>query len=277
MNEWGIGPLFPRSQSGENPSSSSDKKNSDSPAFTKDNAEGNCRRKNELDKEKKENSASLANKQRCSASGQLVVSQAQALIDENHGFYRRSITSNSTRKKEESYIRSVLPRVFRREHTDIFTPSSRHSSIFLENALYPGSNDDSRKRRGSDASLLKYSNITVNKSDETSLAGQQQKEWKPTRPRREKTEGDIVMRRHRQELKETLEAKRPGVETRFSENTYEMKSRNSRILMLRSINLSTESEESVNQVSLLLCRLSISRVYLTFSFNRLYLSLRPSM
>lgn len=271
MNEWGIGPLFPRSQSGEKPSSlSSNKNNSDSPALTKDITEGNCRRKNKLDKEKKDNSASLANKQRRSASGQLVASQAQALIDENRGFCRRSITSNSTRKKEESYIRSVLPRVFRREHTDIFTPSSRHSSIFLENALYPGNNYDSSRRRGSDASLLKYSNITVNKSDETSSTGQQQKEWKPTRPRREKTEGDIVMRKHRQELKETLEAKRLDVETCFSEEAAKMKNRNSRILMSQSINSSTESEESVNQVSLLLCRLSISRVYLTFSFNRLF-------
>lgn len=260
MNDWDFGRFF------QKPGSLSlNKRKSDSATPTK-NISDRSRNISQI-KERKETVVSSANRRKRSSTSQ---SAAQALKNEARGFCIRTPNPNSSHKKEESYIRSVLPRVFRRENTDIFTPSSRHSSIFIEgNGSFAAGNDLSGKRRGSDASLLKYTNITLKKSDEATSA-ETQKEWKPARPRREKTEGDIITRRNRQELKENLEARRLEVEWRFSEETAKMKNRNSRILTSQNANSSTESEEPTNQVSLFLRRFKIIHGYiLRFPFYRL--------
>lgn len=77
-----------------------------------------------------------------------------------------------------------IPNVFRRENTDFFVPSVRHSAMFLE-----GRRPDIQQRRGSDISKK-----SLERTDSL------KKSWKPTRPRRERTDGDIVLQASRQRL-----------------------------------------------------------------------------
>ncbi|XP_054273457.1 serine/threonine-protein kinase mig-15 isoform X3 [Macrosteles quadrilineatus] len=137
------------------------------------------------------------------------------------------------KEKENGHKRngSDGSRVFRRENSDFFLPSSRHSAVFLENKNVRQNPFNSSSRRGSDVAGL-VGKYTSPKPGEpvltdfslTSSGG----EWQPVRPRRERTEGDIVLQKSRQELRENLEARRIDVEMRFSREAERMRKRNPR-------------------------------------------------
>lgn len=97
---------------------------------------------------------------------------------------------------ESSGPSKFIPNVFRRENTDFFVPSARHSAVFLE-----GRHSDIQQRRGSDASK-----ISLERTDSL------KKPWKPTRPRRERTDGDIVLQSSRQRITRPLLENRRIVE-----------------------------------------------------------------
>lgn len=193
---------------------------------------------------------------------------------EPSGFSRIRTNSCSTRKKEQSTILSVFPRVFRRENTD-FLPSVRHSSIFIDQSTpYLADANQYNKRRGSDAFQVgpKLPKTGIRCSEEspgsdTVKVTDKSKEWKPTRPRRERTDGDIITRKSRQNIKENLEFKCLDAETRILEEATKMRNRNSKVLVpQQNINTSTESEETITQVSILFRRL-IDRGYILRYFS----------
>lgn len=124
-------------------------------------------------------------------------------------------------------------RVFRRENSDFFVPSVRHSAVFLETKNVRQNPFNSSSRRGSDVAGLvgKYTGPKPSEPVLTdfNLSGSGGVgEWQPVRPRRERTEGDIVLQKSRQELRENLEARRIEVEMRFSREAERMRKRNPR-------------------------------------------------
>ncbi|XP_063224253.1 serine/threonine-protein kinase mig-15 isoform X3 [Bacillus rossius redtenbacheri] len=132
---------------------------------------------------------------------------------------------------------------FRRENSDFFPASSRHSAILLEgkSAQGGGSIFFGNGRRGSDIAVAGL-NILSGASGKKSRAAPKGGEpvltdfsqrasgsfEQPLRPRREKTEGDIVLMRNRQDLRDELQARRLDVEQRFSREADRMRRRNSR-------------------------------------------------
>lgn len=102
---------------------------------------------------------------------------------------------------ESSGPSKFITNVFRRENTDFFVPSARHSAVFLE-----GRRSDIQQRRGSDVSKK----LSIERTDSL------KKPWKPIRPRRERTDGDIVLQSSRQRLvRPLLENKRLEGDPRF--------------------------------------------------------------
>lgn len=140
-------------------------------------------------------------------------------------------------------------RVFRRENSDFFVPSVRHSAVFLESKSVRQNPFNSSSRRGSDVAGLvgKYSNVKPSEPVLTdfNIGG----EWQPVRPRRERTEGDIVLQRSRQELRDNLEARRIDVEMRFSREAEKMRKRNQRPVTETEIGNSSSSSSEERQVS----------------------------
>lgn len=202
-------------------------------------------------------------------------------------FQRQAALAGSVRRREpSSSFLSVLPRVFRRENTD-FLPSVRHSSVFIDANVNFASNGNgsaeaaeaSSKRRGSDASQIgagaKQAKIAAASRaatvaaaaavvDDSSSAASVSKsmlkarDWKPTRPRRERTDGDIMTRRNRaqQDLKENLEARRLGIEQRFSAEANKMRNRNSGVLISQQ-NLNSSSNQSDDST----CNIQVSTFF----------------
>ncbi|XP_069689346.1 serine/threonine-protein kinase mig-15 isoform X2 [Periplaneta americana] len=147
---------------------------------------------------------------------------------------------------------------FRRENSDFFPASSRHSAVLLESKNSSGGSGgflfSGNVRRGSDIaggiSALSGLNIlgvgkkgggsgikngepvltdfSLNKAANERASAILDH---PIRPRREKTEGDIVLLRNRQELRDELQARRLDVEQRFSREAERMRRRNSRPLV----------------------------------------------
>lgn len=148
---------------------------------------------------------------------------------------------------------------FRRENSDFFPASSRHSAVLLESKNNSGSGSavggimfSGNGRRGSDIaggiSALSGLNIlgvgrkgggsSGGKSGEPILTDFSLNKAAnerasaildhPVRPRREKTEGDIILLRNRQELRDELQARRLDMEQRFSREAERMRRRNSR-------------------------------------------------
>ncbi|XP_046668338.1 serine/threonine-protein kinase mig-15 isoform X3 [Homalodisca vitripennis] len=144
-------------------------------------------------------------------------------------------------------------RVFRRENSDFFVPSVRHSAVFLETKNIRQNPFNSSSRRGSDVAGLanKYSGPKPSEPILTdfNLSGSGGGgEWQPTRPRRERTEGDIVLQRSRQELRENLEARRIDVEMRFSREADRMRKRNPRPITETEVaNSPSNTEERQNR------------------------------
>lgn len=108
----------------------------------------------------------------------------------------RRMPQHKRNGSESSGPSKFIPNVFRRENTDFFLPSARHSAVFLE-----GRRSDIQQRRGSDASKK-----SLERTDSL------KKPWKPTRPRRERTDGDIVLQSSRQRITRPLLENRRIVE-----------------------------------------------------------------
>lgn len=160
----------------------------------------------------------------CSSDGKVDIDEQKLLKDWDFArFFQKSnnIAAKDSQHKAKEQISSVprrmpphkyngsessgpskfIPNVFRRENTDFFIPSARHSAVFLE-----GRRSDIQQRRGSDASKK-----TLERLDSL------KKPWKPTRPRRERTDGDIVLQSSRQRLiRPLLENRRVEGDPRFS-------------------------------------------------------------
>uniref|UniRef100_A0A1B6C8E6 non-specific serine/threonine protein kinase n=3 Tax=Clastoptera arizonana TaxID=38151 RepID=A0A1B6C8E6_9HEMI len=136
-------------------------------------------------------------------------------------------------------------RVFRRENSDFFVPSVRHSAVFLESKNVRQNPFNCSSRRGSDVAGLvgSYSNVKPSEpvlTDFNINGG----EWQPVRPRRERTEGDIVLQKSRQELRDNLEARRLDVEMRFSREAEKMRKRNQRpVTETETVHASSSSSE----------------------------------
>jgi len=114
---------------------------------------------------------------------------------------------------ESSGPSKFIPNVFRRENTDFFIPSTRHSAVFLESRR-----SDIQQRRGSDASKK-----SLERTDSL------KKPWKPTRPRRERTDGDIVLQTSRQRLihRPLIENRRVDADPRLSRESADSCKKNS--------------------------------------------------
>lgn len=110
---------------------------------------------------------------------------------------------NSAHQRNGSEIMNRIP--FRREHSDFYIPS-RHSAYLEEKSiLLPSS-----MRRGSEVAGLQQNGGRA----EPVLTGLTNKdlEHQPIRPRRQRTEGDIVLQRS---ARSTLEGRRPTDSRKF--------------------------------------------------------------
>lgn len=113
---------------------------------------------------------------------------------------------------ESSGASKFIPNVFRRENTDFFVPSARHSAVFLEGKLA-----DVQQRRGSDATKK-----SLERTDSL------KKPWKPTRPRRERTDGDIVLTSNRQRfIRPSLDNRRLDGDSRFLRGNVDIRKKSS--------------------------------------------------
>lgn len=160
----------------------------------------------------------------------------------------------------DSKINNPFFRGFRRENSDFFPMSSRHSAIFVDRNARP--NNLFNNRRGSDVGLLKKSgepvltdfvrrnsdspSSEVNKSYGFLNANKKnvavlREDSNLIRPRREKTESDIVLRHSeaRKGIRESLEARRREVETQFAKEAENMRRRSTRPIDVSSIALSS--------------------------------------
>lgn len=178
------------------------------------------------------------------------------------------INSKFTHRRGESDAKiSINPflRGFRRENSDFFPLSSaRHSAIFVDrNNVSPlRSSGFFNNRRGSDAGitgLAKRKNgepvltdfISKGSESPSSSGSETKKDFNALknigffrgegkldflRPRREKTESDIVLRSSaaRQGLRDSLETRRKELESKFSREADDMRRRNSRPIDINS-------------------------------------------
>ncbi|XP_044735697.1 serine/threonine-protein kinase mig-15 isoform X2 [Chrysoperla carnea] len=186
---------------------------------------------------------------------------------------KNETSANHHRRMEsvDSKISKPFFRGFRRENSDFFPLSSaRHSAIFMDRNANPlRTSGFFNNRRGSDASIIglakKLNNgepiltdfvktnndfiVSKNKTEDKSKDNNIEQDTSSfIRPRREKTESDIVLRNSvtRQELRESLEARRREVEGQFSRHADDIRRRNSRPLDLPSMNNSPKSSTSSN-------------------------------
>jgi hypothetical protein len=266
------------------------------------------------DTEASENSGSPVKIQQCNSNSQDIsankksnVTSAEKKNQQNRGIGstkkinataadQKGVIPHHRRNESDSRISGPYGG-FRRENSDFFPASSRHSAVVLEskNNLVSGGAGgclvfSGNGRRGSDiaggVSALSGLNILGVGKKGGSSSGTKNGEPiltdfslnkassehhasavldHPVRPRREKTEGDIILLRNRQELREELQARRLDVEQRFSREAECMQRRNSRPLvdMGSSSNVASEfggagtggrEEYSLRQVSVVKLR-----------------------
>lgn len=170
------------------------------------------------------------------------------------------------RMESDSKITNPFFRGFRRENSDFFPMSARHSAVYIDkNARSSGIFNN---RRGSDASTPKKSSEPVltdyvKKSDSLVTSTPTKNDINRNyglsndkkdadilnsiiRPRREKTESDIVLRHSeaRRSIRESLEARRREVESQFAKEAENMRRRSSKPIEINSLNLSNISNTS---------------------------------
>lgn len=137
----------------------------------------------------------------------------------------------------DSKINNPFFRGFRRENSDFFPLSSRHSAVFGEKNVR--SSGIFNNRRGSEAGLNKKSNgepilmdyVKRTESPKNKDYGMILRvDGNFVKPRREKTESDIVLRNSdaRKSVRESLEARRREVEAQFAKEVEKIRNRNSR-------------------------------------------------
>lgn len=167
------------------------------------------------------------------------------------------------RMDSDSKINNPFFRGFRRENSDFFPLSSRHSAVF--ESKNNRSSGFFNNRRGSEAGLNKKSNgepvlmdyikKTESPKNSSNIVNKDygiinnllRVDGNFVKPRREKTESDIVLRNSdaRRSLRESLEARRREVETQFAKEVENMKKRNSRPIEICSVSL-TSATNSVD-------------------------------
>lgn len=154
----------------------------------------------------------------------------------------------NSHRRVESEIKISNPkffRGFRRENSDFFPLSStRHSAIFVDRNINPlRSSGFFNNRRGSDVNITS-SNTTngepvltdfikrnMDKDSSNSVLLRDPK-FDYLKPRREKTESDIVLRNSafRQGLRSNLEARRTEIESKFSQEANDFRRRSAKPL-----------------------------------------------
>lgn len=165
----------------------------------------------------------------------------------------------------DSKINSPFFRGFRRENSDFFPLTSRHSAIFVDRNANPlRSSGIFNNRRGSDVGINKKnmgepiltdfikknldsptSTSSIEKRSKTDVKSSknilQHDDVNLLKPRREKTESDIVLRHSevRRGLRESLEARRKDIESQFLREVDIVRRRNSRLNDVNSLALST--------------------------------------
>ncbi|XP_048521218.1 mitogen-activated protein kinase kinase kinase kinase 4 isoform X5 [Dendroctonus ponderosae] len=139
-------------------------------------------------------------------------------------------------------------RGFRRENSDFFPLSSRHSAIYIDQKAR--SSGIFNNRRGSETGVQ-----GKRSSGEPVLMDWKRTDTPPSstpkktdissfiRPRREKTESDIVLRHSevRRSIRETLEARQKEVDLQFAKEAASMRRRNSKPIEIHSLNVSNIS------------------------------------
>ncbi|KAJ8950087.1 hypothetical protein NQ318_017812 [Aromia moschata] len=156
------------------------------------------------------------------------------------------------RMESDSKITNPFFRGFRRENSDFFPMSSRHSAIYIDkNARSSGIFNN---RRGSDVGMAKKSSgepvLTdyIKKTD--SLVSSTPNKNDVNRNYgiinglvARKTESDIVLRHSeaRRSIRESLEARRKEVESQFAKEAENMRRRSSRPIEINTLNLSNTS------------------------------------
>nr|CAH7746997.1 unnamed protein product [Callosobruchus chinensis] len=201
------------------------------------------------------------------------IDEATLLKEWNFDKFFPSKGSNSSPKKAEdkghrrmdsdSKISNPFLRGFRRENSDFFPMSSRHSAIYIDKTVR--SSGIFNNRRGSDAGIAKKSSGEpvlmdyVKKGDSPVSSSTPTKEMNRNnnllsnfmRPRREKTESDIVLRHSevRRSIRETLEARRREVESQFAKEAESMRRRSSKPIEVNSLNTSNISNSSTGSNS----------------------------
>lgn len=196
--------------------------------------------------------------------------------------------SDNNKQKDNDNIKKILShrrvdsdskmnhpffRGFRRENSDFFPLSSRHSAIIIDRNNVRSSGLFNN-RRGSDVGLLnkKANNgepilmdYNIKRTDLSSNYGQIINNSSTTststtndtttinnnslmKPRREKTESDIVLRNSdaRRGIKEQLEARRREVELQFAKEADNMRKRNSRPIEINSLVLLSSATNSID-------------------------------
>lgn len=154
------------------------------------------------------------------------------------------------RMDSDSKISNPFFRGFRRENSDFFPLSSRHSAIIIDRSPRPSNLFSNR--RGSDVGVPKRSGEPVLTDFVKRSTESPSKDLKITknisgddsavlRPRREKTESDIVLRHSeaRRGIRESLEARRREVESQFAREAENMRRRSTRPIEVNSIALSS--------------------------------------
>lgn len=167
------------------------------------------------------------------------------------------------RMESDSKASNPFLRGFRRENSDFFPMSSRHSAIYIDkNARSSGIFNN---RRGSDVGMTKKTTGEpilmdyIKKTDSlSSTPNRKESNIKDNsllksfiRPRREKTESDIVLRHSeaRRSIRESLEARRREVEAQFAKEAENMRRRSSRPIDVSSLNISNISTTSSNSTA----------------------------
>ncbi|CAH1133988.1 unnamed protein product [Ceutorhynchus assimilis] len=183
-----------------------------------------------------------------------------------------SLNKGHKRTDSDSKVQPFF-RGFRRENSDFFPLSSRHSAIYIDQQKAARSSGIFNNRRGSEAGIGKktagepilmdwkqrnsdgptiVASTPKKTSDVTSRTPTtSQSSLKQTirnslmRPRREKTESDIVLRHSeaRRSIRETLEARRREVEVQFAQEAADMRRRNSKPIEILNASQSIDGDE----------------------------------
>lgn len=191
--------------------------------------------------------------------GKLTNSHSSSSTSKSLGIRNEDKEQHKRRIMEsEAKVSTPFLRGFRRENSDFFPMSARHSAIYIDkNARSSGIFNN---RRGSDVGMTKSTTGEpvlmdyIKKTDSlSSAANRKDVNIKDNsllksfiRPRREKTESDIVMRHSeaRRSIRESLEARRREVEAQFAREAENIRRRSSRPIDVSSLNISNISTSS---------------------------------